>query len=116
MRHLFSAIFITGLLATPAVAIAADRKADLRDARCIAAMSVMSDQKSTKKSDQAFITAAMLYSLGRIEGRNETYNLSELWGEALEDETETTLIARAMTCMEDMAAAVKALEGVGTPE
>jgi hypothetical protein len=110
MRHLISAISVLGVLGAPVSALAADKTADLRDARCIAAAGVMATQKKMKKDDEAMLTAVMVYSLGRLEGRNETFDLSALMDEVLADENETTLLARAPSCIAAMSDAMNALE------
>jgi hypothetical protein len=110
MRHLISAISVLGVLGAPALALAADKKADLRDARCIAAVGVMATHKKMKKDDEAILTSVMVYSLGRLEGRNETFDLPALMEEALADEDETTLMARAPACITAMGDAMKVLE------
>jgi hypothetical protein len=110
MRHLISAISVLGVLSAPVSALAADKKADLRDARCIAAAGVMAVQKKMKKDDEAMMTAVMAYSLGRLEGRNETFDLSALMDEVLADEDETTLMARAPACIMALGEAMNALD------
>lgn len=113
MRHLISSICIAGLVAAPSVALAQANKEDLRDARCIAAMLVMTDQKKTKKSDEWILTSVMVYSLGRLEARNEQFDLSALIKEVFEDEDEASLMGRATSCIDNMVASMKVLETIG---
>lgn len=113
MRHLTSIICVLGLFG-PTVALAAEKE-DLRDARCIAAAAAMVTQTKIKKSEEWIVTAVMLYSYGRLEGRGQAANLTPLIEEAVADEDKATLIARVSGCLEAMDQAMEALQK-GAPE
>jgi hypothetical protein len=108
MRRLIALGLAAGLLAAPALASAAE-KDDLHDARCIAALVMMSDQKKVPQEQAWIVRASMLYSYGRLEGRNQKANLPALLRESLQDEDEASLVDRAAACIDNIGNAMASM-------